>query len=48
MYVFSELYDKGRIYSTNLDLVNFKEHAIKAADFWLTQRQWFDSNWKAE
>lgn len=45
MYVFSELYTQGRIYSTNLDFVNFKEHAVQAANYWLTQRQWFDNNW---
>ena len=45
MYVFSEQYSQGRIYSTNLDFENFKEHAITAANYWLTQRQWFDHNW---
>ena len=47
MYVFSELYTQGRIYPTNLDFKNFKEHAIKAADYWLTQRQWFNPDWEA-
>ena len=45
MYVFSEQYNNGRIHPTNLDFKNFKEHAIQAAKFWLTQRQWFDSDW---
>lgn len=45
MYVFSEQYSDGRIYSTNLDFKNFKEHAISAAQYWLTQRQWFDHDW---
>lgn len=46
LYVFSEQYTDGRIYSTDLDFKNFKEHAIKAADYWLTQRQWFDNTWR--
>lgn len=45
MYVFSEQYTDGRIYATDLDFKNFKEHAIQAANYWLTQRQWFDHNW---
>lgn len=47
MYVFSELYTGGRIYPIDLDFKNFKEHAIQAADYWLTQRQWFNSDWTA-
>ena len=45
MYVFSDQYTQGRIYPTDLDFCNFKEHAIQAANYWLTQRQWFDHNW---
>lgn len=45
MYVFSEQYSDGRIYATDLDFKNFKEHAVQAAQYWLTQRQWFDHNW---
>ena len=48
MYVFSEQYSDGRIYSTDLDFKNFKEHAISAAQYWLTQRQWFDHDWIVE
>jgi hypothetical protein len=48
MYVFSESYTQGRIYPTDLDFKNFKEHAIKAANYWLTQRQWFNMDWIAE
>ncbi len=48
MYVFSEKYTHDRIYSTNLELANFKEHAIEAAEFWLHQRQWFNNTWKAK
>lgn len=47
MYVFSNNYSIDRIYSTDLDFSNFKEHAVKAAKYWLTQRQWFNRDWKA-
>ncbi len=47
MYVFSKRYSQDRIYSIDLDFKNFKEHAIEAAKFWLTQRQWFDESWRA-
>lgn len=47
MYVFSDKYCNDRIYQTNLEFDNIKEHAIKAADYWLTQRQWFNADWKA-
>lgn len=45
MYVFSEEYTGGRIYATDLEFKNFKEHAVQAANYWLTQRQWFDHSW---
>lgn len=45
MYVFSDQYSQGRIYGTNLDFDNFREHALQAANYWLTQRQWLDNNW---
>lgn len=48
MYVFSKQYTQSRIYPTDLDFKNFKEHAIKAANYWLTQRQWFNNQWKAD
>lgn len=48
MYVFSDQYSQGRIYSLDLDFTVFKDHAIKAADYWLTQRQWFNMDWLAE
>ena len=47
LYVFSELYSDGRIYPTDLNFKNFADHAIKAADYWLTQRQWFNPEWMA-
>lgn len=45
LYVFSQLEGEGRIYPTDLSLRNFREHAISAAQYWLTQRQWFDHTW---
>lgn len=48
MYVFSEKYSQGRIYATDLEFKNFKEHAKQAAEYWLTQRQWFNNNWQAD
>lgn len=47
MYVFSEKYSGNRIYSTDLELKNFKDHAIKAAEFWQSNRQWLNSEWDA-
>lgn len=48
LYVFSEDYTKDRIYPTDYDMKNLKEHAIEAANYWLHQRQWFDIHWKAK
>lgn len=48
LYVFSDEYTADRIYPTDLDLSNFKEHAIEAANYWLTQRQWFNNSWRAK
>lgn len=48
MYVFSEQYSQDRIYSIDLDFKNFKEHAITAANYWLSQRQWFNGQWRAD
>lgn len=48
MYVFSEHYSQDRIYAIDLDFKNFKEHAITAANYWLTQRQWFNNQWRAD
>jgi len=47
MYVLSDVNAQERIYPTDLDFKNFKEHAILAADSWLKQRQWLKSDWKA-
>lgn len=48
LYVFSDKYTKDRIYPVDLDFKNFKEHAVSAAKYWLTQRQWFNNTWKAD
>lgn len=48
MYVFSDDHLGDRIYRTNLDLITFKEHIIKAAAYWLSQRQWMNQDWRAD
>ncbi|MCD8345578.1 MAG: BsaWI family type II restriction enzyme [Oscillospiraceae bacterium] len=47
MYVFSDQYTQDRIYPLDIDFTTFKRHAIEAANYWLTQRQWFNMDWKA-
>ncbi len=48
MYVFSDLYKGQRVYPIHVDFKRFAEHAKIAAEYWKTQRQWFDEKWKAE
>lgn len=48
MYVFSEKHSQDRIYPIDLAFENFKEHAIVAAKYWLSQRQWFNEQWRAD
>lgn len=48
MYVFSDKYAGERIYPLHVDFSKFASHAIKAAQYWKTQRQWFNAEWKAE
>ncbi len=48
MYVFSDQYTKDRIYPLDIDFAVFKKHAVVAAKYWLTQRQWFNVQWRAE
>ena len=48
MYAFTKEQYNDRIYSITIDFEQFRNHAIKAANDWLTQRQWFDQNWRAE
>lgn len=47
MYELSGRAVQGRIYALDLDFSVFREHAILAANQWLTQRQWFDHKWVA-
>lgn len=48
LYVFSKQYTGDRIYPVDLNLELFKKHAIEASHYWLTQRQWFNTEWKAQ
>ena len=48
LYVFSEKFTGGRIYPVSLDFSVFREHAVTAADYWLSQRQWFNESWSAD
>lgn len=47
LYVFSDKYMDDRIYPLDITMKVFVKHAQAAAEFWLTQRQWFNHNWKA-
>lgn len=46
MYIFTNEETGDRIFHTNVDFEVFKQHAIEAAKMWLTQRQWFNEEWK--
>lgn len=46
MYIFTNEETGERIFHTNVDFEVFKQHAIEAAKMWLTQRQWFNEDWK--
>lgn len=48
MYVFSDKFTEGRIYPIDIEFTTFKDHAVKAAHYWLSQRQWFNMDWNAE
>jgi len=48
MYDISAQFNVGRIYPLNMDFQLLREHSEKAAGDWLKQRQWFNSDWKAE
>lgn len=48
MYVLSDIDDDNRLYHSSFDLDIFTKHAIQAADYWRTQRQWFNQDWKAQ
>lgn len=45
MYVFSRLYEGGRIYPLTREFEPLKRHAQVAAGHWLRQRQWLDAQW---
>ncbi len=47
MYALTQQRYSDRIYSETIDFNVFKEHAVKAAQAWLTQRQWLDNTWRA-
>lgn len=48
MYIFTNEDVGGRIFHTNVDFEVFKQHAVEAAKMWLTQRQWFNEEWKPQ
>lgn len=48
MYVLSEIEEDDRLYHSTFDLDIFTKHAIQAANYWRTQRQWFNQDWKAQ
>lgn len=48
MYVFSEKYNKDRIYHIGQELKKFVDHAGIAATYWLKNRQWFNVQWRVE
>jgi len=48
MYVFSEQNNDNRIYQTDINMLNFKEHAQEAAEQWKNQRQWLKNDWIAK
>lgn len=48
LYAFSATEQNDRIYPISLDMEIFKQHALKAANHWKTQRQWFNGNWRAD
>lgn len=47
MYVLSEIVTEDRLYHTGFDLDLFTQHAKEASEYWLSQRQWFNLDWKA-
>lgn len=47
MYIFSnKVIDNDRIQSTDISMSNFVSDVVKGAEYWLTQRQWFNHKWK--
>lgn len=48
MYVLSDIKPVDRMYKCGFDLELFTKHALEAAEYWQTQRQWFNKDWKAK
>ncbi len=49
MYVFSnEDFEGDRIFNIDIEMETLAEHAEKASQYWLTQRQWFNNKWHPE
>ena len=48
MYIYSDKYTGERIYPIHVDFEMFAVHAKEAAQYWKTQRQWFNLEWKAK
>lgn len=48
MYVLSDIENDGRIYHTSFDLDIMCRHAVEAASYWKSQRQWFNHEWIAK
>lgn len=48
MYVFNDKCTGERIYPIHVDFKKFADHALNASQYWKSQRQWFNSDWKAE
>ena len=48
MYAFSEQHSDDRIYPIGPGLATFADHAVKAAEHWQKNRQWFDHTWRPE
>lgn len=46
LYILTNEEEGGRIFHTNVHFEVFKQHAVEAAHMWLTQRQWFNEEWK--
>lgn len=46
LYIFTKEETGERIFHTNVYFEVFKQHAVEAAKMWLTQRQWFNEDWK--
>ena len=48
MYVMSDAATGGRIYGSDYNLDLLTDHAAKAAQFWMSGRQWVNAGWSVE